>query len=172
MSAWQFRTELLPIEALVQRHGSLPASLPVERLSFVNLLEIGEESINESVKYWSEIHDHRRVEDSCSQLLPEIRSWSRSARMFGDKRGDSVAIWKSDVGKIEDIRLNFNLSIPNTSFVRAALACVSENDCMLHDIQNCGVFLPTAENFVESATRCSAAKFLPQPNCLKELMGD
>lgn len=141
MAPWQFRTKIAPraappTEILHAMHGETMAGL------------------------WTYSSAPAQVEARLSKLLPEVSSWSSSARMFGDSKGDQIEIWK-DGDQLAWVGLAFSLFHPNSDFIKQAVATVAALDCLFVGVQSKAPFEPKLGSFVEHAQQCSAARYIP-----------
>ena len=142
MAPWQFRTKVIPKMA-----------------PFVIMQQLVHEE-DFARRYWAKCQALDKTEDIISGLLPEVPSWSTSARMFGDSKGDQIEIWK-DEGKLAWVAMAFSLSHPNIPFIRDAIKSVSNLNSLFLSVQSKELFEPDHEHFVQQALKCSAARYIP-----------
>lgn len=151
MAPWQFRTEVLPM------------------IATGGLLEGETEDWDGGKRYWNHYPAMSAVEEALSQLLPEVASWSTSARMFGDSKGDQIELWKEQ-GHLTRVAVAFSLAHPNLEFITRTVETVSRVSCVFRSVQLKEVFAPDLKEFVGVARRCSAARYIPSGKPLSGLL--
>ena len=170
MSAWQFKTELLPIDGLIAHHGCIPKQLTTTRLSDAISIDNALQETDELLPYWSNFSNVNALEMAICELLPERDSWSELARMFGVNGKDEIEIWRTEDGSVFRICPSFCLSNPDAEFIRSSLACASSFKCVFLGIQSRQIFSPSMAEFVTHAEKCSAARFVPIEKPLSSML--
>lgn len=109
---------------------------------------------------WTYCSAPAQIEARLSKILPKVSSWSSSARMFGDSKGDQIEVWKNG-DQLAWVGLAFSLSHPNSDFIKQAVGTVAALDCLFVGVQSKTPFEPKLGSFVEHAQQCSAARYIP-----------
>lgn len=171
MSAWQFKTKILPASGLIARHGKIPKQVEVVRFTTSVPIEDLERRSDELPDYWEDFDNSEAVERGIGELLPERDSWSSLARMFGERGKDEIEVWRKQDGPLSRITVSFCLSEPDPVFIRAVLDFASGFNLKLLALQSHDVFEPSVPTFVTQAEKCSAARFIPTGAHLSDLLG-
>jgi hypothetical protein len=74
MAIWQFRLNLIPEKVLLKRYEILPSVNP--------------EDLAENLPWWSDVQPPSGVERQIDLILPQMKSWPESMRMWGPKGSD------------------------------------------------------------------------------------
>lgn len=102
MAIWQFKFSLVPASGIRRIHGS---DVGVLREYQVTERSAKPTEIAEMTNYWDGSGSLRQLALAFSGILPEIKSWSDEARMFGDDESNKIEVWDDDVNCYIDARI-------------------------------------------------------------------
>src|SRR3954451_3483077 len=126
MAIWQFKFDLLPESGFKRLHGGLLPNLSFARSpAGPRLVREAQEEVN----YWAGSDPFSLIPD-IQTLLPERKSWSEDARMFGNEEGDAVEVWADLVFCAADMRAiskEFLDGILETAIKNELLLVLNEN---------------------------------------------
>lgn len=152
MAVWQYRFSLLPREGIRKAMGSIPESLeeykPVDPANF--------DENREYPNYWEGI-DRRDFVEQIGRILPETKSWSAEARMFGEDEGDRIQCWDDDVACAVDVR-HFSMK-----YVEQLCALAQKSDCLLVLNEGGQIVEPDLASLLERISHSRAYAFCAAP---------
>jgi hypothetical protein len=175
MSAWQFKVKLLPAEGAINLHRGISRQLLIGQVServLRDKFDTLQHGCEELPGHFDGFPELKALETAISELLPERKSWSELARMFGIHGEDDVEIWQTEAGSLSRISLSFSLRDPNFKYIQSALACASIFKRVFLGIQSGVMFSPSVVEFVTHAEKCSAARFIPNEKQLSSMIAN
>jgi len=104
MAIWQFKFSLVPADGIRRVHGSDLSTLTIHQVSTDGSRLLDDVEYAVLPKYWDNPASLQRIALAISELLPEMKSWSSDARMFGEKGGNEIEVWDDDVSCHIDMR--------------------------------------------------------------------
>jgi hypothetical protein len=122
MAIWHFKFSLSPTTGLLRVLGRTEGIVPEHVSSPEGPTYIeGEEFPN----YWDDPSALRQAAMVVSSFLPEMRSWSPDARMFGDDENDRVEVWD------DDIRCRMNMRMFDYELMDQIFELAKRFDCKI-----------------------------------------
>ena len=106
MAAWQFQFSLLPVAGILRLHGKVVTTLPEYDMRNP---DAPIKELSDFNNYWEGIRMPSPWIESLERLLPQKKSWSDEAKMFGDDESDNIEVWNDDINCSIDVR---NLNMP------------------------------------------------------------
>lgn len=110
MSAWHYTVYVLPTNGVSRFHGKVPAVIRVPRVPFDASgridLERLDDKTNDMPNYWEEspIELTNSLVSQLASWIPETKSWSTEARMFGSSMSDRLSIWHDMNGLVCELK--------------------------------------------------------------------
>ena len=166
MSAWHYNVLLLPLNGILQVHDKVPAVIRVPRIPHDEHGRIDMDRLNDPSDqmpdYWTDFPEDQ-LGNLVSQLaswIPETKSWSSDARMFGDDTTDRLSIWNWETGGIHRIKIEFCLSNPAPGNLERLLRFPQLSGLLFLGIQSERLYSPTKLNWLNDAQESSAIRYL------------
>jgi len=98
MAIWHFKFGLIPTEGLKRVFGDAGVAVVPEYAPHPEGPRYLEpEELAALPNYWDDPDKLRQIATAVSSFLPEMKSWSDKARMFGSDEDERVAVWEDDV---------------------------------------------------------------------------
>lgn len=154
MAVWQFKFSLVPVDGISRVHGGDTANL-----QFYRTLPEGPNLIDDAdaLNYWDDPDALRRIADTVSNFLPEIKSWSPQARMFGEGTYDQIEVWDSDLDCRIDMR-NFSVD-----FLENVLELAREYKCKIAIHGSGDLVSPNLQDVLAEIKKSNAYQFCLDP---------
>ncbi|MFC5865274.1 hypothetical protein ACFPT7_23415 [Acidicapsa dinghuensis] len=121
--------------------------------------------VAEDSPWWSCHQPAKGFEEEIDTILPEVSSWSKEMRIWGDERGHAIlVVYRSEEKReVEQIEIRIDLSKYSKEFVFRACRWATSLDCLAWT-KAYEVIIPEY-NEVETAIRKSRAmKFMLNPS--------
>jgi hypothetical protein len=150
MAIWQFRLILIPERVLLSKYDVLPLAIP--------------EDLAEDFPWWSDVQPHIGFEQQIDLILPEMASWSKSQRMWGQKHRDDAHVLYADEtkNKVEQIAFRIDASAISLELVRRICLLARQLGCVLMTADY--EILAADESMVFAAVNQSTArKYIDDP---------
>ncbi len=160
MAIWQFSLYLVPNGSIKERFEQPPSMLSME--------------VAEDTPWWSGHQPQRGFEDSIAVILPEVHSWSKSMRIWGVERSNSILIGylTEERLEVEWVEVRIDLSNFSKEFVREVCEWATELGCLAWTKSHEVVRLDY-EEVLETIKKSRAMKFMLDPEgTLKSLKSD
>jgi hypothetical protein len=126
MAIWHFKFNLIPTEGLKRVLGDPDAAVVPE---FVPNPEgprcLEPEELEALPNYWSDPAQLRQIAMVVSSFMPEMTSWSREARMFGNDEDERVEVWE------DDVHCRINMRNVDLVVLEKVLSLARKFDCKL-----------------------------------------
>lgn len=157
MAIWQFKVLVIPESALRGKFGTIPVSLTRD--------------LAERFDWWSDCQPPIAFTVAIDTMLPEIKSWSRKMRIWGDERGDAAVVCYDDRKNVIEIEFRIDVRQVSLSFIRGICEFAKRLECVL--VTNANHLLAPDESLVLAAINNSTAKkYLEDPvSMLRDLKG-
>ncbi len=150
MAIWQFTLYLIPKASTEQRLKEIPSKMTLD--------------LAEDTPWWSGHQPPKGFEDAICKILPEVSSWSKQMRIWGDEDTDAVWVGYSTDEKleIEDIRIRMDVSRLSWELVLHLCRWATSLDCLALTSSH-EVLAPDFFAVEESIKNSRAMKFLRNP---------
>jgi hypothetical protein len=156
MAIWQFSLYLIPNGSIKERFEQPPSKLSME--------------VAEDTPWWSGHQPQRDFEDAISAILPEAHSWSKSMRIWGVERSDSILVsYRTEERiEVEEIEVRIDASNLSGEFVLHVCKWIEMLDCLCRT-KAYDVVLPDVAGVQAAIANSRAMKFIENP--VKTLQG-
>jgi len=150
MAIWQFSMYLIPVASIKEKFHETPLKLSMDDA--------------EDTPWWSGHQPKNGFEDAIAEILPESPSWSRSLRIWGAERSNSILVgYHSDERtEVEQIEIRIDLSNFSKEFVRHACAWATKLECLAWT-KAYELVRPDYEETLEVIKKSRAMKFMLDP---------
>jgi len=126
MAAWHFKFGLIPADGLKRVFGKADVAIIPEYVSHPDGPRYLEpEELEGLPNYWSDPTKLRQIAMGLSSFMPEMKSWSEKARMFGNDEDERVEVWDNHVN------CRINMGKVNFELLDKLLALAQRFDCKL-----------------------------------------
>jgi hypothetical protein len=156
MSAWKVSFELVPKAGIIRVHGCVPEHISVPKAKPHHSLDDLHSITNALPNYWVGV---KLSDDGFLTLLPERKSWSRQAMMFGKPDGDAVEIWQGPTG-IERLKVCYNLDDCSLPFVHRSIEAADHEGCLFHSTESGNLLEPSLRLLDEEIGRLRQDRYL------------
>ena len=129
----------MPRTGIIRVHGCIPEHISVPKPEPQNSLDDLHSIINALPDYWAGV---TLIDDAFSTLLPERKSWSLQARMFGNPNGDAIEIWHGPTG-MDLLKVSYNLYECSLPFVNQSIQAARQEGCLFHSIESGNLLEPS-----------------------------
>ena len=160
MAIWQFSLFPIPIESMKTRFEIVPAKLSIDDA--------------EDTPWWLGHQPAKGFEDGIVRMLGESPSWSKSMRIWGEERSNSILIGylTEERLEVEWVEVRIDLSNFSKEFVREVCEWATELGCLAWTKSHEVVRLDY-EEVLETIKKSRAMKFMLDPEVtLKSLKSD
>ena len=157
MAIWQFRLNLIPEEVLLRRYEILPSVIP--------------EDLAEDLPWWSDVQPPSGFERQIDLILPQMKSWSESMRMWGTKGSDDAHVGYVDESEkvVEDIQFRVDARTISPDLVRRICILAKYLGCALMT-SDYEILAPDESMVLSAINNSIAKKFVDDPvSTLKSL---
>jgi hypothetical protein len=148
MAIWQFRIDLIPEKAICSRFACVPVSLTRE--------------LAEQHQWWAGHQPPPGFENRLTNLLPEVRSWSASMRIWGDERGDTASVCYDSTRNVEWIGFRVDVRHLTVGFVEGICDLAKLLRCMLMT-KDYHLLAPEPNEVLLCINRSPARQYLDDP---------
>lgn len=154
MAVWQFKFSLVPVDGMRRVHEGDVAILQAHQTTPDGPKVIDDTDI---VNYWDSPMTLQQVALDVSRILPEMKSWSQDARMFGQGDSNKIEVWDDDVACFVDMRYF------SEEFLRKVIDIANKFKCKL-SIHGSGVVIePDMATIINQIVDSNAYKFCVNP---------
>lgn len=126
MAIWHFKFGLIPTEGMKRVFGTSDVAVVPEwvvRPEGPRCLE--PEELASLPNYWADPAKLRQIAMTVSSFVPEMKSWSDEARMFGANEDERIEVWD------DDVRCRINLREVDFELLDRLLALARRFDCKI-----------------------------------------
>lgn len=150
MALWQFRVILLPEQVLLRNYGIMPLTIPME--------------VAEDSAWWSDAQPLPGFERQIDFILPAIKSWSDSMRMWGQEDGNDAYVSYVDKNKsaVEEIAFRVDARAIPTELVGAICNLAMQLGCVLMTASY-EILRPEESTVLKAIGQSTAKKFVDDP---------
>jgi hypothetical protein len=150
MAIWQFKLDLLPEEAVLERFGNLPETIP--------------DALVENIPWWKGSQPGERLSAVVNSLLLPTESWSESVLIWGDEDSDVVkAIYTSATREeLEWLAIRIDTRKVLKEFVENVANLAKALHCVFLTAEN-AVLEPKACTLWEALNKSTAKGFVDDP---------
>ena len=157
MAVWRYKGEFIPRLWLIEQHKDIPL--------FLDNYLLTDETVVEEIdapNYW-----HNRIIPSdfverVTAILPQRKSWSENAIMFGDERGNDLAIWSGD-GLINSVDFRWDLRQPDLGILNHIIALANHLDAYVISGDRASIVEPNVDLVLADIKKSSAYRFCQNP---------
>ena len=167
MAVWHFKFGLIPNSGLRRVLGRTDDVVVPEHVSHPDgprYLEPDE--LAALPNYWDDPSMLRQVAMVVSSFMPEMKSWSEKARMFGDDEDDRVEVWEDDVS------CRIHLGHVDFELLEQILGLARRFDCKLVIHGTGAVTNPDLESLRPHVEASNAYKFCADPERYLRALGE
>ena len=154
MAIWHFKFYLVPASGIARLRGA-NAEVLDEYRSSPGRPEFDEDAVFPN--YWDDPAVLRQIALAVSGLLPEMRSWSDEARMFGDDDAHRIEVWG------DDVRCRINMRDFPYDLMDRILALAKKFNCKIAVSGSGAVVEPTMAALSPHIEASDAYKFCVSP---------
>ena len=150
MAIWQHRLILIPEAVLLNKYDVLPLTIPME--------------VAEDFAWWSDAQPLAGFQRQIDMILPQMDSWSKSMRMWGQKHGDDAYVCYVDESKqtVEEISFRIDARAISPDLVRGICRLARELGCVLMTSEY-ETLAPDESIVLTNINRSTAKKFTEGP---------
>lgn len=105
----------------MRQHGEIPDELPGYRAVWDPETGAAEDAPN----YWRGSPPPETLASEIGRMLPQCKSWSEKALMFGDEDGNTARIWLG-----EELEFRFDLRRPDLDLLRAVVGLAASHSLL------------------------------------------
>jgi hypothetical protein len=158
MAVWHFKFSLIPTEGLLRVFGETNVSVIPE---FVSNPEgprnLEPEELERLPSYWDGPAKLRQIAMAVSVILPEMKSWSSEARMFGSDEQDRVEVWN------DHVNCRINMRAVDFALLDKLLHLAKRFDCKLVIHGTGAIAAPDVASLAPHVECSNAYKFCLDP---------
>lgn len=158
MAVWHFKFSLIPTEGLLRVFGNADVSVVPEFVSHIDEPRYLEpEELERLPSYWDGPATLRQCAMAVSGFLPEMKSWSDAARMFGNEEDERIEVWD------DGVKCRINMRDVDLELLDKILHLAKRFECKLV-IHNTGaVVAPDLASLAPHIESSNAYKFCVNP---------
>jgi len=149
MAIWQFKTQLIPRQRVVERYGRIPVD------------------DTDDVQWRDRIQLPQGFEAEIAAMLPVTDSWSSSCRMWGDHKNDTDFAWvmytDESLTTVEAIEFRFWTVKISSPYITQACEFAARHGCLFVDNRSRRVMMPTVASLTNGLRKSTARKFVEDP---------
>ncbi len=166
MAVWHFKFGLIPTEGLKREFGDDDVAVVPEYVSHPDGPRyLGPEELERLPNYWSDPAKLRQIAMALSSFMPEMKSWSDKARMFGNDEDERVEVWEDDVHcRVSMAEVDFEL-------LDKLLGLAQRFDCRLVIHGTGALVAPDMASLTPHVESSIAFKFCRDPEGTLRMMG-
>jgi len=159
MAIWQFSLYLIPKESMRRMFKDAPSKLSRD--------------VAEDTPWWAGYQPKKGFEDAISQILPESPSWSKSMRIWGVERGNSIMVLylTEEKNEVEEIEIRIDASNLLTDFVAGICRWATGLDCIART-KTYEVVRPVYFAVQEAIVNSRAMRFIEDPEGVLQSLKD
>ncbi len=153
MAIWQLKTHLIPEQRVRELYGQIPVTIPVDD--------------DDRVQWGDGIRPLPGFEAEISSMLPEMRSWDSSSRMWGDDKNDADFVWVNcgddnrDV--VVEVEFRFHAAEISARFVALACQFAARHGGLFVDNRSRRVMKPDVASVMNGLRKSTAGRFIDDP---------
>ena len=158
MAIWHFKFSLIPTEGLKRVFGTVDVAVVPEWViqpDGPKYLELDE--LENLPGYWPNPATLRQIAITVSSFMPEMKSWSGEARMFGSDEDNRVEVWG------DDVCCHINLRDMDFELLDQILSLARRFDCRLAIHGTGAVSAPDTVSLAPHVEASNAYKFCRNP---------
>jgi hypothetical protein len=148
MAIWQFSCDLLP-ETAVRMH-----------LKDIPLVIRGEQF--DQILWWDSWPRAAELTTSIQSLLNRAPSWSERVDIWGDIEGDTIQIYKSDAGAIEEVFVRVDVRSLSHVFLNGVVVMAQRHGLLIRT-EDGHILRPDLKELIAALRRSRSCKFVRDP---------
>lgn len=149
MAIWHFKLDVLPVAAVKKTYGLIPVTIPEEAM--------------EKIPWWEGI-PFRGIRERLPEVLPEGKSWSESALIWGDEEFNSILIYLNEEWEgIDMFIVKIDARTVDTAFIVRMVEFAKSLELLFVTRSN-QVIQPEYGGVLEALSRSGARSFVNDPS--------
>ena len=148
MAIWQFSCDLLPETAVCMHLNDIPLVIRAEQF--------------DEVPWWDSWPRAAELTTSIESLLNRAPSWSNCVDIWGDINGDTIQIYKSDAGAIEEVSVRVDVRSLSHVFLTGVVV-MGQRHRLLIRTEDGHVLRPDMTELLAAIRRSRSSRFVQDP---------
>ena len=165
MAVWQYRGEFIPELWLIAEHGRIPDALENYLMSEDTDLDAIEDP-----HCWQETDVPTDIVAQVSAIMPQTKSWTEDALMFGDDKSSDFEIWYED-DEVDAIHFRWDIREPDLEVLNQIIVLAKRLGAYIVSGDRATVVEPDFLAVLQDIKKSNAYRFCKDPESFLSELG-
>jgi hypothetical protein len=165
MAVWQYKGEFVPELWLIAEHGRIP-----EALEDYLMTEDTDLDAIEAPHWWRDAEIPSDLIQRVSAIMPQTKSWTDDALMFGDDKTSDFEIW-FEQGEVDAIHFRWDLRDPDLEVLNQIVVLAKRLGAYIVSGDRGTVIEPSFQAVLTDVRASNAYRFCKNPEAFLTELG-